>query len=102
MKKEEFFRTYYCPASMETAELARKLNQEEAEHVLRTADAVRRHSFLFDMEWDMERTYEPLEFGDCVDWEYRPGDDPEFTWQFNRHRFLICLGQAYLMTGDET
>lgn len=49
MKKEEFFRTYYCPASMETAELARKLNQEEAEHVLRTADAVRRHSFLFDM-----------------------------------------------------
>ncbi|WP_270812156.1 hypothetical protein [Hungatella effluvii] len=55
MKKEEFFRTYYCPASMETAELARKLNQEEAEHVLRTADAVRRHIFLFDMEWDMVR-----------------------------------------------
>lgn len=72
MKKEEFFRTYYRPASMKTAELARKLNQEEAEHVLRTADAVRRHSFLFDMEWDMERTYEPVEFGDCVDWEYRP------------------------------
>ena len=41
MKKEEFFRTYYCPASMETAELARKLNQEEAVHELRTADAVR-------------------------------------------------------------
>lgn len=54
MKKEEFFRTYYRPAFMETAELARKLNQEEAEHVLRTADAVRRHSFLFDMEWDMD------------------------------------------------
>ncbi|WP_110322412.1 heparinase II/III family protein [Hungatella effluvii] len=29
------------------------------------------------------------------------GYGPDFTWQFNRHRFLICLGQAYLMTGNE-
>lgn len=102
MKKEEFFRTCYCPVSTDIAELAQKLDKEEADHVFRTADAVKRHSFLFDMEWDMERTYEPVEFGEYVDWGYRPGDDPEFTWQFNRHRFLICLGQAYRMTGDES
>lgn len=30
-----------------------------------------------------------------------PADDPEFVWQFNRHRFFMTLGQAYQMTGDE-
>lgn len=97
----KFFRDYYNPAAFTAVEFACQEDRAEAEHVLRTADAVRRHVFLFDMEWDMERTYEPVEFGDIVDWEYNPGDDPEFTWQFNRHRFLLCLGQAYRMTGDE-
>ncbi len=98
----KFFQTYYNPAKHVLLETPCRVDREEAEHVLRTADAVKKHSFLFDMEWDMERTYEPVEFGDEVDWEYNPGDDPEFTWQFNRHRFLLCLGQAYRMTGDES
>lgn len=97
-----FFGDYYHPAAMTAAGFAYQEDRAEAEHVLRTADAVKRHVFLFDMEWDMERTYEPVGFGDVVDWEYNPGDDPEFTWQFNRHRFLLCLGQAYRMTGDES
>lgn len=98
----KFFRDYYDPVAFTAAGFVYQEDREEAEHVLRTADAVKCHVFLFDMEWDMERTYEPVEFGDVVDWEYNPGDDPEFTWQFNRHRFLLCLGQAYRMTGDDS
>lgn len=81
--------------------LVKELEPEETAHVLKTADDVVKHQFLFDMEWDMERTYEPVCFGDKIDWGYNPGDDSEFTWQFNRHRFLICLGQAYQITGEE-
>ena len=29
-----------------------------------------------------------------------PEGDPEFIYQFNRHRYWICLGQAYALTGD--
>ncbi|MDO5415648.1 MAG: heparinase II/III family protein [Lachnospiraceae bacterium] len=75
----------------------------DCKHIIRIADEVSRNYFLFDMEHDMERTWEPVTFdpeGE-VDWEYRPGNDPEFTFQFNRHRFFICLGQAYWLTGDE-
>lgn len=77
---------------------------EDCAHILRVADEVCRNYFLFDLEHDLERTWEPVSFdpeGE-VDWEYRPGNDPEFTFQFNRHRFFICLGQAYWLTGDET
>lgn len=75
---------------------------QECEHIVRVADEVCRGYFLFDLKWDMERTWEPVEFeGGQVDWEYKPGDDPEFIYQFNRHRFFICLGQAYWITGNE-
>jgi len=40
-------------------------------------------------------------FSGEIDWSYMPSGDPEFVWQFNRHRFFICLGQAWQMTGDE-
>ena len=30
-----------------------------------------------------------------------PGGDPEFIYQFNRHRYWICMGQAYALTGNE-
>lgn len=75
--------------------------QEETEHVLRTAEDACRNRFMFDFPWDMERTWEPVSFGKEIDWSLIPFGDREFLWQFNRHRFLLCLGQAYLLTGEE-
>lgn len=75
--------------------------KKEVEHILRIADDAVKGKFLFDLRWDMERTYEPVVFQDEVIWDYKPGDDPEFIFQFNRHQFFICLGQAYGMTGNE-
>ncbi len=83
------------------ADYCREFWPEEVTHILRIADEVCRKEFLFDLKWDMERTYEPVVFKDEIDWFFKPGDDPEFIFQFNRHRFFMCLGQAYALTGDE-
>lgn len=74
---------------------------EEADHIIKIADDVSAKSFLFDLRWDMERTYVPVQFDKEVIWDYMPGDDQEFIFQFNRHQYFICLSQAYAMTKDE-
>ena len=75
--------------------------QEDVDHVMRTAEEACENTFLFDYRWDMERTWKPVHFDGEIDWGLLPWGDPEFIWQFNRHRFLPCLAQAYTMTGDE-
>lgn len=107
MTKNEFFargnESFFFDDPERTAEYCRKHWPEECAHIIRVADEVCRNYFLFDLEHDLERTWEPVCFdpeGE-VDWEYRPGNDPEFSYQFNRHRFFICLGQAYWLTGEE-
>lgn len=75
--------------------------QEETAHVLQCAEASCENRFLFDFPWDMERTWEAYDFGERIDWNLIPFGDREFLWQFNRHRFFLSLGQAYLLTGDE-
>lgn len=105
MNKQMFFDRdcshYYFDDLKAIASYCKERHPEEVQHILRVADEVCEHYFLFDLKWDMERTYEPVIFGDEIDWNYMPGDDPEFIWQFNRHRYFICLGQAYALTKDE-
>ncbi len=36
-----------------------------------------------------------------IDWSFNPGQDPEWTWQFNRHSAWHALAHAYRATGDE-
>ena len=107
MTKQEFFSRgneyFFFDDPAAVAEYCKTYWPEDCAHIIRVADEVCRNYFLFDLEHDMERTWEPVIFdpeGD-VDWEYRPGNDPEFTFQFNRHRFFICLGQAYWLTGED-
>lgn len=105
MTKKEFFdrsaEYYFLDDAKAAGAYCMENWKEEAAHILRVADEVCRQEFLFDLKWDMERTYEPVIFEKEIVWDYKPGDDPEFIFQFNRHRFFICLGQAYAMTGDE-
>ncbi|MDO5424670.1 MAG: heparinase II/III family protein [Eubacteriales bacterium] len=74
---------------------------EETKQRLRIAGEVCRQTFVFDLPWDMERTYEPVTYSGNIDWEKPPFFDPEFVYQLNRHRYFMCLGQAYQLTGDE-
>lgn len=107
MTKQEFFARgneyFFFDDPEEVAAYCKTHWPEECRHIIRIADEVCRNYFLFDLEHDLERTWEPVSFDPDgeVDWEYRPGNDPEFSFQFNRHRFFICLGQAYWLTGDE-
>lgn len=69
--------------------------------IIAVADDVAAQKFLFNLRWDMERTYEPVTFDGPIDWLHQPGDDPEWIFAFNRMRFWICLAQAYAITKDE-
>lgn len=88
-------------APEQIAQYCRENWKEEVEHALKTADEACENTFVFDFPWDMERTSKPIHFENKIDWYVIPDGDPEFLWQFNRHRFLLCLGQAYQMTKDE-
>ena len=105
MRKPEWLqkadRIFGTEDAQKVAEYCREYWQEDAEHVMKAADDACENTFLFDFRWDMERTWQPVHFQDEIDWSLAPWGDPEFVWQFNRHRFLLCLAQAYKMTGDE-
>lgn len=92
---------YFVPNADAAAAYCKEHCAEEIAHIMRVADEVCRNYFVFDLNWDMERTYDPVEFTNEIDWSIQPKGDPEFVWQFNRHRFFICLGQAYKLSGDE-
>lgn len=105
MNKQEFFKKanscFFFDQPKEIAEYCKKYWPEDVAHIIRVADEVCNRYFLFDLKWDMERTYEPVIFEGAIQWDIMPGEDKEFIFQFNRHRFFICLGQAYQLTGDE-
>lgn len=83
------------------ARLCREYWPDDCRRTMKTADEVLEHTFLFQLPWDMEQTQEPVHFSEKIDWNYTLHDDPEFAYQMNRHRYWICLGQAYGLTGDE-
>lgn len=74
---------------------------KEAEECIRYADLFCAHRFLFNTEHDLEQFDEEVVYGTEIQWDYNPGEDPEYVWQFNRHRYFMTLGQAYALTGDE-
>lgn len=86
---------YWC------IEYCNKIWPKEVEKRILRAEEIVHQTFLFDLPWDMERTYEPVIFEGEIDWEYKPSSDMEFTFQFNRHSYFAILGQAYVLTKDE-
>ncbi|MGL5434822.1 MAG: heparinase II/III family protein [Lachnospiraceae bacterium] len=104
-KKRERFLRFHRRSVEETSACAEYVKEwwpEELAHRLRIADEVTEQIFLFDLPWDMEQTTVPVTFDKEIDWQYQPGNDPEFIYQMNRHRYWVCLGQAYAVTGNET
>jgi hypothetical protein len=74
---------------------------KEVEKRIHRADEIVQQTYVFDLPWDMERTYDPVSFEGEIDWEYKPSLDMEFTYQFNRHSYFTILGQAYVITKEE-
>ena len=82
------------------AALCRALWPQDCALTMKTAGELRENTFLFQLPWDMEQTYQPVHFENGIDWGFVLNGDQEFTFQMNRHRYWICLGQAYALTGD--
>lgn len=105
MKKEQFFdrpdSCYFMDDAKAIADYCRKRWSEDVSALIESADNICNKTFLFNLKWDLERTFVPIHFDDKVDWWVNPAGDQEFVWAFNRHRFFITLGQAYQFTGDE-
>jgi heparan-sulfate lyase len=59
------------------------------------ADAALGNRFIGQPKYGLQKVPEP------IDWDYNPGEDSEWTWQFNRHSAWGALAEAYLATGDE-
>lgn len=104
MKQEEFFgqgKKFFVDDFDSLAVYVKEHFPEEVKKTIADADRIADKKFVFNCRWDMERTHVPVAFEDEIDWLYQPGDDPEFIYAFNRMRFWITLGQAYVLTKDE-
>ena len=77
------------------ADFCNKNCKDMRDIVLQTADELTENTFLFRLPWDMEATNEPVNFGEKIKWNYSFNEDEEFIFQLNRHRYWICLGQAF-------
>lgn len=77
------------------ADFCNKNCKEMRDIVLQTADEVVENTFLFRLPWDMEATNEAVNFEGKINWNYCFNEDEEFIFQLNRHRYWICLGQAF-------
>lgn len=105
MQPERFFqqgKRFFFDSRDSVADYVREHCRQELDHILDVANDVAAGAFLFDLRWDMERTWEAVRFAGEIDWLHQPGDDAEWIFQMNRMRYWICLGQAYAVTGDET
>lgn len=105
MKKEVFFdrpdTCYFMDDPKAIAEYCNERWPKDVADLIESADNICEKTFLFNLKWDLERTFVPIHFDGPVDWRINPAGDQEFVWAFNRHRFFITLGQAYQFTGEE-
>lgn len=77
-------------------------NPIEVKQLLKRASLFVQGDYIFQNEWDMERTNEvehlPLA---NLRWDYNPKGDPEWTYMLNRQAYLIDVAMAYQITKDE-
>lgn len=83
------------------ADFCKENRSDDCKFAIETADRVCENRFLFDSPRDMERTENEVSFGEKINWYYKLNGDEEFMFQLNRHGYLIQLGQAYYLTGDD-
>lgn len=59
--------------------------------------------YYFDNDWDMEKTQIPVYWNlEEIQWGTSPNDDMEWNYMLNRHRFLVDIAIAYLLTDDDS
>ncbi len=85
----------------ELRHLAQTAWPEERKALAESADRFLNDTFLFNDPWDMEQCRIPVEFSGPIDWEYRPADDPEWTYMLARQSYVLLLARQAVLTGDK-
>lgn len=91
----------WCGDGRAAAALCKEKFPQAAQKTIARANDICENSFIFRDHWEMEKTREPVKFEGPIDWHYQPGDDPEWTFAFSRHSFLVSLAKAYALTGED-
>ena len=92
---------FFFDDKQKIAEYVKTNCADEMAFIINAADNMANNVILFDLRWDMEQTHEPIAFDGEIDWLHEAFGDPEFTFALNRMRAWVCMGQAYVITGDE-
>ena len=97
MTKQQFlaqrYERHFLDDSKAIVDYCRQKYPKKAEDVIAYADKFCRHEFLFNTENDLEQLGTPVCYGPKIQWDYKPANDPEYIWQFNRHRLLSRSGR---------
>lgn len=97
-------KNFWCENVVTAAKACLENTPEDAKRSISIADDVCENRFVFRDHWEMERTNQPVDFGEKVsdiDWGHIPGDDPEWLYAMNRHTSFVNLGKAWLYTGTD-
>ena len=94
---------FWCSDVSATAAAVLRDCPEDARRCISIADDVLENRFIFRDHWEMERTYEPVQFGPAesdIDWAHIPRADAEWLYAMNRHTSFVNLGKAWQYTHD--
>lgn len=103
MTKQEFlqrgYEWHFPDDAKAVADYCWENYEKEAKEVIAYADKFCQHEFLFNTEHDLEQLDDPVCYGEKIQWDYNPGGDPEYVWQFNRHRYFMRWGRRISSPG---
>lgn len=70
----------------------REFYEHEREGVISRTDLLMDGYFVFQNEWDMERSHDPVYMPlDEINWNYIPTDDMEWAYMLHRQNYLMDL-----------
>ena len=94
---------FWCPDTPAAAAAVQNSCPEDVRRCISIADDVLENRFTFRDHWEMERTWEPVQFGPAesdIDWAHVPSFDAEWLYAMNRHTSFVNLGKAWQYTHD--
>ena len=94
---------FWCPDTPAAAAAVQNSCPEDVRRCISIAGDVLENRFTFRDHWEMERTWEPVQFGPAesdIDWAHVPSFDAEWLYAMNRHTSFVNLGKTWQYTHD--
>ena len=95
---------FWCEDVATAAKACLENCPQDTQRSISIAEDVCQHRFVFRDHWEMERTNQPVDFGQQVtdiQWDCIPAGDPEWLYAMNRHTCFVNLGKAWQYTKEE-